>query len=281
MARAAAAAAVVLLAVAIVTWLLVAPRLRIRRHRQAAARPLSASRRAVLDRNVPLLARLPPDLRVQVDGLVNAFVQDKEFVGCNGLVVTDEMRVTIAAHACVLVAGRPNDLYAELRSILVYPTPFWVEEEDMDETGVVTSHRRVLSGQAWESSRILLSWQDVVEAAAGSSPGYNLVLHEFAHYLDYEGLSLAPRLSGPGRALDEWARQLDAEFEAQSDAVDRGEQTFLDPYAAEDPAEFFAVASEEFLERPGTLRGRHPVLYGLLAEFYGLDPASWPAADSP
>ena len=270
------AAAIVAVALALVVWLLFAPVLRTRRRRLAAATPLGASRVAALASNVPLRARLPPPLSRRLDGLVAAFVGEKTFVGCNGLTVTDEMRVTIAAHACVLVLGRPHDLYPSLRSILVYPTPFWVEEEDEDESGLVTRRRHVLAGQAWDASRIILSWEDVVAAGTPHTPGYNVVLHEFAHHLEYEGLGLAQPATGQRRSLDDWSADLRREFDRLQAEVDRGVDTFLDPYAAEDEAEFFAVVSEEFFERPVALRATHPALYALIQEFYGLDPAVWP-----
>jgi hypothetical protein len=272
------AAAIVAFALAVVAWLLLAPLFRAARHRRAAATPLVGTRLSAVERNVPLRARLPPDLRARLDGLVTAFVGEKTFVGCNGLAITDEMRVTIAAHACVLVLGRPHDLYPSLQSILVYPTPYWVEEEDEDESGLVTRRRRVLAGQAWDASRIILSWEDVLAAGTAHAPGYNLVLHEFAHHLEYEALRLAETASGQRRRLDDWGADLLREFEALGAELDRGVETFLDPYAAEDEAEFFAVVSEEFFERPGPLSAAHPDLYALMHEFYGLDPAAWPQA---
>ena len=108
---------------------------------------------------------MPPALRRRLEGLINIFLDEKEFVGCNGQVVTDEIRITIAAQACLLLLGRPGHVYDELQSILVYPSVFWVEDEVEDEAGVVEKRRRVLSGEAWESSRIILSWEDVLEAA--------------------------------------------------------------------------------------------------------------------
>ncbi len=270
------AAVIVALAFAIVAWLLLAPVLRARRQRRAAAVPLTESRRLALERGVPVRARLPPELRRRLDGLSAAFVAEKEFVGCNGLVVTDDMRVTIAAHACVLVLGRPHDLYRSLQSILVYPTPFWVDEEDEEESGLVTRRRHVLSGQAWESSRIILSWEDVVAAAISSPAVGNVVLHEFAHYLDAEGLGPAAPAAGRRRGKEEWTRDLRQEFDDLVDALDHDEETLLDPYAGEDETEFFAVASEEFLERPAGLRAAHPRLYALLQEYYALHPAGWP-----
>ena len=184
----------------------------------------------------------------------------------------------------------------------MYPTAFWVEDEVEDEAGVVERRRRVLSGEAWEASRIILSWEDIIEAARTPGEGYNVALHEFAHYLDAEGLGLAApppssasslsssplprqrersreaRVRGAQarvRDIPAWADDLASEFESLLDAVDRGEDTFLDPYAAEDEAEFFAVATEDFFERPAELRMAHPRLYGLLKEFYALDPASF------
>ena len=270
------AAAIVAFAMAVVAWLLLAPVFRAARHRRAAATPLAGSRLSAVERNVPLRARLPPDLRTRLDGLVTAFVGEKTFVGCNGLAITDEMRVTIAAHACVLVLGRPHDLYPSLQSILVYPTPFWVEEEDEDESGLVTRRRRVLAGQAWHASRIILSWEDVLAAGTAHAPGYNLVLHEFAHHLDYEGLGLPDSASGARRSLEGWSSDMAREFERLEVEVDSGVHTLLDPYAAEDEAEFFAVASEEFFERPVALRSAHLDLYCLLQQFYGVDPSAWP-----
>jgi Mlc titration factor MtfA (ptsG expression regulator) len=170
----------------------------------------------------------------------------------------------------MLVLGRRGH-YDELHSILVYPTAFWVEDEIENEAGVVERRRRVLSGEAWDASRIILSWEDVLEAARFPGEGYNVALHEFAHYLDAEGLGLASATRPPA----EWAAALGDEFESLLDTVDGGGCTFLDPYAAEDEAEFFAVASEDFIDRPVELRDAHPRLYALLMEFYGMDPASW------
>ena len=271
-------AAIALVAAAVLGWLIFGPMLAARRRRQALARPLPGNVAALADRNVPARRRLPAPLRARHDSLVSAFLAEKDFVGCNGLEVTDEIRVTIAALACLLVLGRRGH-YDALHSVLVYPAPFWVEDEVEDEAGVVEQRRRVLSGEAWESSRIILSWEDVLEAARYPGEGYNVALHEFAHYLDAEGLGLAApppsTADRPIRSLDAWAGDLAGEFDSLLDAVDRGEYTFLDPYAAEDEAEFFAVATEDFFERPAELKAAHPRLYALLQEFYALDPAAW------
>ena len=262
--------AVTIVAIGVLAWLLVTPWCRAKRRAARMAEPLPDLARAAIDRNVPSVRRLPPELRARLESLVGAFLAEKEFIGCNGLVVTDEIRSTIAALACLLVLDRRGH-YDELHSILVYPAAFWVEDEVEDEAGVVAKRRRVLSGEAWESSRIILSWDDVLEAVRFPGEGYNVALHEFAHYLDAEGLGLA----AGERPISAWADDLAREFEQLLDAVDRGEFTFLDPYAAEDETEFFAVATEDFFERPVELHAAHPRLYGLLREFYGLDPAGW------
>jgi MtfA peptidase len=280
-----AAAAIALLAASVIAWLIAGPLVAARRRRVAMARPLPPATIADIERNVPIRRRLPAPLAARHDSLVSAFIAEKDFVGCNGLIVTDEIRATIAALACLLLLGRRGH-YDELRSVLVYPTAFLVEDEVEDEAGVVEKRRRDLSGEAWDASRIILSWEDVLEAAQFPGEGYNVALHEFAHYLDAEGLGLAGmpaapagrgnRAKGRPRTLESWSSDLGAEFESLREAVRRDEDTFLDPYAAEDEGEFFAVATEDFFERPAGLRAAHARLYALLEEFYAIDPAGWP-----
>jgi Mlc titration factor MtfA (ptsG expression regulator) len=292
------ALAIVATAAAVLAALLIPPILRRRRRRAAVAAPLPATLATIVDRNVPVRARLPAALRQRHDGLISAFLAEKAIVGCNGLEVTEEIRATIAAQACLLLLGREAGLYDELRSILVYPTAFWVEDEVEDDDGLVTRRRRVLSGEAWDSSRIVLSWEDIVGRAEAGDDGFNLALHEFAHYLEAEGHPLPPlplqrERSAEGRVraaegrvraaegrvrateFSEWSGDMAEEFNRLLDAVERGEETFLDPYGAEDESEFFAVATEEFYERPAELLARHPRLYSRLQQFYGIDPAAW------
>jgi MtfA peptidase len=287
----AAIAAILAIACAVLAALLVPPLLRRRRRQSAFGQPLPAALKVAIARNVPVTRRLPPDLARRLDGLVLSFVAEKEFVGCNGLEITDEIRATIAAQACLLLLGR-RGLYDDLRSILVYPGAFWVEDEVHDDDGLVTQRRRELSGEAWDSHRIILSWEDIEQSARRPADGYNVVLHEFAHYLDAEGLGLAivdgrVRAGAAGhpeqsaRPLDSWHTELLREYEALCATIDRGEPTFLDPYAAEDEVEFFAVASEEFIECAAQLRDAHPHLYALLCEFYGIDPAEWTEPEAP
>jgi Mlc titration factor MtfA (ptsG expression regulator) len=270
-------AGIFLLAAAVIAWIVAGPLLAARRRARHRAAPLGEADRMYLRRRVPLYGAMPEDLRRRLEGLVNVFLAEKEFVGCQGLAVSRPMRLAIAAQACLLVLGRDEHVYDLLRSILVYPSQFRVREEWHDEDGVVTEEERTLSGQAWDVSRIVLSWEDVT-GRSGGEEAYNVVIHEFAHYLDHEGGGMdgAPALGGREEHA-RWAATFQAGFDALRAAVDRGEETLLDPYAAEDEAEFFAVASETFFEAPRELARRHPDLYGQLRAYYRLDPAGWAA----
>jgi Mlc titration factor MtfA (ptsG expression regulator) len=259
----------------VIAWIVAAPLLASRRRAQHRSLRLTEADRMYLRRRVPLYAAMPEGLQHRLEGLVNVFLAEKEFVGCGGLEVGRPMQLSIAAQACLLVLGRDEHVYDSLRSILVYPSQFVVREEWHDDDGVVTEEERVLAGQAWDVSRIVLSWEDVT-GRSGGEDAYNVVIHEFAHYLDHEGGGMdgAPALADRAEHA-RWAAIFQAEFDALRAAVDRGQETFLDPYAAEDEAEFFAVASEAFFEAPASLRERHPALYGQLRDYYRLDPAAW------
>ena len=223
-----------------------------------------------------IYARVPPELRPRLHALIQIFVGEKSFVGCNGLSVTEEMRVVIAAYACLLVVNRPDvpraHFYDELFSILIYPTPFIVPHT-LRDGHMVTEGQRVLSGQAWDSRRIIVSWQDIED---GLTTGHNVVLHEFAHYLDMEDETMdgAPGLGSP-RAYREWSRVFWEEYDRLRAMLGAGQPTFLDPYAASAPAEFFAVVTEAFFEKPRELELQHAGLYEQLRRYYRVDPARW------
>ncbi len=265
-----ALAAALAVAVLLLGWIVGAPLARRRRRAALLASPLPAATRAALARS-HAWRRLPPALRPRLAERVQVFLAEREFVGCGGLTVTDAMRIEIAAQACLLLLNRSEHVFDELRAILVYPDEF-VVRDDVEEDGVVTARERVLAGQSWDTARILLSWRDV--RAAGD--GYNVVIHEFAHYLDQEegAANGAPLLDGP-RDYARWADVMQRAYDELEARAAAGEDTLLDPYAAEDEAEFFAVASETFFELPRELRTEHPELYRELSGFYRLDPASW------
>jgi len=246
-----------------------------RRGRLRAA-PIPEAWRVSIAHAMPLYQRMPDPLRRRLDGLVNQFLAEKEFVGCLGLQVTLDMRLAIAAQACLLVVNRSINVYDALYSVLIYPAQFIAPEEHRDEAGVVHRQERVLSGQAWETHRIILSWEDVQASAVSHNDGYNVVFHEFAHYLDAEagGVDGAPQL-GDEEHYERWAGVMNEEFTRLREASARGEPTLLDPYGGESEGEFFAVATEVFLERPADLRRDHPRLYTELSGYFRLDPAAW------
>ncbi len=262
-------AAIALIATAAAVWY------GIRRRRLRAYRePFSPEWRAQLASSSSLYQRVPAELRVALEPRMRQFLAEVRFIGCNGLAITDEMRLVIAFQACLLVSQRHPDAYRSLYRVLVYPDEFVVPEHDEDEAGVVTEGERAVSGQALDTDRIVLSWRDVQESG-GEPDAYNVVLHEFAHYLDHsvDGTLSAPLTRRGG--LAEWHGVLQREYERLCSAAERGEDTLIDPYGAEELAEFFAVTTETFFEQPRQLAQRHPELYGALRRFYALDPARW------
>ena len=258
--------------VLVITWIVGGSLLAARRRRRLLRYSLTEAERRTLTEWLPVGRRLPPELRDRLERLIAVFVGERCFVGCGGLTVTPEMKLAIASQACLLVLGRDTHVYDELRAVLVYPSQFIVPEQWHDEHGVVTDEERVLAGQAWDQSRIILSWEDV-GARGDDGDAFNVVIHEFAHYLDHESGG-APWIRD-ATARRRWRQLLDAELERLRDAVEHGERTLLDPYAAEDRAEFFAVVSEAFFEEPRHLAQSLPELYAALRATYRLDPAAW------
>jgi Mlc titration factor MtfA (ptsG expression regulator) len=245
-------------------WL--TPRWRLAR---ALARPLTPDQLKVIEDNVAQYAGMSPELRDRLQRLVKQFLFEKTFVGCAGLEVTEEMRVTIAAQACLLLVGsrakRPR-VYPDLHAVLVYPGAFLVPRQQRDEAGVVTETRQDLLGESWGDGRVVLSWEHVRRAGLDPQGTHNVVLHEFAHQLDSASGSTngAPFLGSPERYRS-WSYS--------------GYRDVLDPYGATNPAEFFAVATEAFFELPHALAARHPELYGEFQAYYRVDPREWLAPE--
>jgi len=257
-----ALAVVLVLAAGTIAMILLPPLLREGRRKRLRA-PDNDLLRARLART-RVWKRLPATLRPQLEDRVRVFLGEREFVGCADLKITEPMKVTIAADACVLLIGHDRHVYDDLQAILVYPDEFVVPELS-EEHGIVTEESRPLSGQSWDTSRVILSWKDVAEAG----PGYNVVVHEFAHYHD----CIAGFTSGCGG--DEWRSLLDAAFATLEAAEAEERPCVLDPYSLESDAELFAVATEAFIEQPDALLDDFPGLYTALKRVYGLDPIQW------
>jgi Mlc titration factor MtfA (ptsG expression regulator) len=250
--------------------------LRKRRRQELEAVGLDEASRAIVARNLIVHEVLPEaDLR-ELEGKIRVLLAEKSFEGCGGLDLRDEHRVTIAAYGALLLLHRETDYYPRLDSILVYPSAFFapVRHAVGDVVGIETDEERI--GESWSAGSLVVSWEDVIADLGEPDAGCSVLIHEFAHQLDEEESmgEGVPALES-GRAYRSWHEVFSREYEAHCDAVDRGRRTLLDEYAAESPAEFFAVASETFFLLPVDLRMRHPDLYLELASYYRQDPACW------
>jgi len=246
------------------------------RRRALRARPIPDAWREIIKRNVPYFRQLPADLQLQLKKHTHVFIAEKEFVGCGGLTITDEVRVTIAAQACLLLLNKRTDYFPGLQQILVYPDSFIVNRERIDITGVMHEQRQVLSGESWTQGKVILSWRDVLAGAAEIGDGRNVVIHEFAHQLDqHDGVATGFPLITSRRMRQRWTEVFTREYSQLQHHVTQQKPTLLDHYGATNPAEFFAVATETFFERANQLSVTHPSMYKLLCDFYKVNPLSW------
>jgi len=215
----------------------------------------------------PRLPFLPQTQKLK--DLALLFLAEKQFTGTHGLEVSDAMRLSIAAQACLPILELGLDWYSGWTGVVIYPGDFRVRRTEVDEDGVVHEWDDELAGEAMPGGPVVLSWD-----AAAHDPLMNVVIHEFAHKLDMlDGVAdgRPPLHAGmDGRA---WQKAFEEAFKGLSDALERGRDTWLDPYAAEHPAEFFAVISEKFFEDPRATRRRYPDVYDQLKLFYRQDPA--------
>jgi Mlc titration factor MtfA (ptsG expression regulator) len=248
-----------------------------RHQRRAVQRqPFPPEWRDILRQHVPLYAKLPPDLQGQLRRLIQIFLAEKVFIGCQGLDITDEMRVTVAAHAGLLLLNRPSADYPRLRQILVYPGSFVVARAHTDGIGVAHRARQVLAGESWSEGQVVLSWQDTQAGAAVPDDGQNVAIHEFAHQLDQEtGHANGAPVLARRAYYRRWSAVLGEEFMTLQARVTRGAPSLFSDYAATDPAEFFAVVSEVFFEQPVQMSQEHPALYQQFCQFYQLNPLNW------
>ena len=265
-----------LLALSVAAWLWGPPLLAALRRARVRRQPFPASWREVLRRRMPAFARLPTDLQLRLKKQVQVLLAEKPFIGCAGLVVTDEMRVLVAAQAALLLLSGHAGYFPNLRHVLLYPGAFVVERSTGDGSGLAHETRRTLAGESWQQGQVLLSWDDVLTGAANPDDGHNVVIHEFAHQLDQErGHANGAPWLGRHERYARWSSVLSREYADLRDRVARGEPGVIDPYAASDPAEFFAVSSEHFFEQPAALAAEHPALYGELSRYYGVAPLNW------
>ena len=248
--------------------------LRRRRRDRLARQPFPPEWLEILRKRFPYYRLLSAEEQRRLQLLIRSFVDAVRFEGCAGLAMTDEIRVTIAAQASILLLNRDEDAYPGLRSVLVYPTAYSVPSQHVDEIGVVHEGYDTHVGEAWERGAVILSWDDVRRDTAETSDGQNVTLHEFAHQLDQQdGAFDGAPLLDTHTHYRSWARILMKEYEALQRAAERGDPSLIDEYGATDPAEFFAVVTEAFFEKPKALQAKHPELYAELRKFYRQDPA--------
>src|ERR1700746_3431986 len=253
------------------------------RRRRLRARPFPKEWLKVIQRHVAFFPKLSAMDAVKLLGHIQVFLAEKRFEGCDGFAITDEVRVTIAAQACLLLLHRKTDYFPGLLTILVYPLSYMVEAkrqigEHLWEEGTVSR----LGETGRRMGSLVLSWGAIKHGAADPSDGKNVVLHEFAHQLDFENDAAdgVPRLATREQQLA-WAAVMRSEFASLRAADESGIPTLLDTYGATDPAEFFAVSVEAFFERPRTLLARHPKLYAELRNYFQQDPVEFSAEVAP
>ncbi len=241
------------------------------RRKKRAGRKFPAEWLAILERNIPYYRKLPAGDQKELQGHILIFLAEKHFEGCYGQEITDEIRVTIAGYACLLLLHRQTDYFPGLYSIVVYPRSFTTPVEEHDETGVVTEDMEDRLGEAWDRGPVVLSWEDVCD----TRDGVNVVIHEFAHVIDRAGGKgdNSPILRD-GREFKAWAKVLEKQFKRLNRDVQKNRPTLLDEYGATDPSEFFAVATECFYEQPREMKEEYPELYHALKEYYQQDPAA-------
>lgn len=222
--------------------------------------------------NMRCLQGLNPEELLRLRDCATLFLHDKQIYGAHELEISDEMRVTIALQACILILNLDLDYYQNWSQIIVYPGEFILDYDYADEFGIVHHVHHAASGEAWSAGPVILSWQDA--AGAASHPGHNVVIHEFAHKIDmlYEGPNGCPELHANMSAYT-WHAVFSEAYAGFCHQVERQRETVIDPYAAESPAEFFAVLSEAFFELPFVTQQHFPSVYEQLALFYRQDPA--------
>ena len=264
----------ILVLVAIAKWFVYK---KIRRHtqRKIYSQSLPVEWESILKQNVSHYPHIPEKYRLCFHGLINLFLNEKAFIGCDGQAITDEVRLTIAGNVCLLLLNQNKDSFPGFTSILVYPNTYIVKETSYDGL-VETQHNSVRAGESWQRGQVVLSWSDVIKGVNHTTDGHNVVIHEFAHKLDEEN-SIMDGLPVLRQSTDykEWSEILNTEYQSLIKRVTYDSNSVLDEYGTHSPPEFFAVATESFFEKSKQMKQQLPKLYGQLSQYYGLDPDNW------
>lgn len=246
------------------------------RRKKILAKPFPKPWLEIIEGRIPYYQLLPEKDRQELRGHIQIFLAEKSFEGCGGITVTEEMKIVIAAQACILLLHRSTDYFPQTEAIYIYPHPYLAETRRRLAGGVVEDGVQARVGESWRYGNVILAWDNVLAGARDFHSGHNVVLHEFAHQLDEEdgGANGAPHLELRSQ-YTAWARILSDEFDRLNREVSKGHKTVMDKYGATNPAEFFAVATETFFEKPVQLKKKHPALYDELKLFFRQDPATF------
>jgi Mlc titration factor MtfA (ptsG expression regulator) len=246
-------------------------------HRRAAMRekPFPEAWLTYLDKNVGHYPYLSESEQAILRDDLRILIAEKTWEGGGGLELTEEMQVTIAAEASLLLLGLDHEYYPNVESIVVYPTDYTAPAKTRDPSGVVDEYGSTRLGEAWDNGPVLISWSDARSDSRNPTDGHNVVLHEFAHKLDMRDGAAdgVPKLENDAQ-YDTWAEVMSAEYQELVEQTENGHKSLLDSYGATNPAEFFAVATECFFEKSLLMEEHHPRLYTVLRDFYHQDPAS-------
>ncbi len=246
------------------------------RRRRSMKEPPSPGWREIISKNVALYRYLPEDLRGRLFGHMHNFLREKHFEGCGGLELTDEIKVTIAAQACILLLNTDRSSYfPKCDAILVYPSAYLADQK-VNMGSHVIEQKSARLGESWTRGVVVLAWDHVAQKALDFEGGHNVVLHEFAHQLDQEdGAGDGTPILQSRSSYAPWIKVFGSEYDHLREKAMHGMRDVMDLYGATNPAEFFAVASETFFEKGAALRAKHPELYEQLKQYYRMDPATW------
>jgi len=249
-----------------------------RRRRRLTAEPFPPAWREYLQSNVGIIPRLSTAERDKLFDIAKVLVAEKNWEGCGGFVITDEVKVTIAAQAALLLLGIEHDYFSRCLSILVYSDAYEAPTDPHSFADNTGTDARL--GEAWYRGPTVITWQTALEESRNWANGCNVVLHEFAHQLDFldgviDGTPVLRNLELGRR----WHDVMTAEFKKLTSDSEQGRATVIDEYAATNPSEFFAVTTECFFTQPQRLHEKHPLLFDVLREYYGQDPRAWFAND--
>ena len=267
--------AIIVAVVLLIAWMLIMISRRNKKRVQLMNQSVPEHWPKLIEKNIPLYKHLPKELKTQLHGLMNVFLTEKAFVGCGAQEITDEVKVTISAQACMLLLNRKTNFYPKLKTIYVYPHTY-VAKNLMNDGGLIVEGKSVRLGESWQNGPVVLTWDSVTGGARNIQDGRNVVFHEFAHQLDQEDGDAdgAPILENRS-CYRSWAQVLSAEYERLCSKTRGRRRSILNKYGATNPAEFFAVATETFFEKPKQMHNRSPDLYEELKSYYHLDPLSW------